>query len=64
LLRSAAGQHARLITKQQYVENVIRTVAKYTGSHLAEHATNVNHDVTTDYLRTERLTARGLWQLG
>lgn len=52
-----------MITKQQYVEYLISTVANYTGSHLAEHLDDVSHDVITDYLRTERLTARGLWEL-
>ena len=52
-----------MITKQQYVEYLISTVANYTGSHLAEHLDDVSHDVITDYLRIERLTARGLWEL-
>jgi len=51
-----------MITKQQYVEFLISTVANYTGSHLAEHLEDVSHDVITDYLRTERLTARSLWE--
>ncbi len=52
-----------MITKQQYVEYLISTVSNYTGSHLAEHLVDVSHDVITDYLRAERLTARGLWEL-
>lgn len=52
-----------MITKQQYVEYLISTIANYTGSHLAEHLDDVSHDVITDYLRTERLTARGVWEL-
>jgi hypothetical protein len=52
-----------MITKQQYVEYLISTVANYTGSHLAEHLDDVSHDVITDYLRNEHLTARGLWEL-
>lgn len=52
-----------MITKQQYVEYLISTVANYTGSHLAEHLDNVSHDVITDYLRSERLSARHLWEL-
>jgi hypothetical protein len=52
-----------MITKQQYVEYLISTVGNYTGSHLAEHLDEVSHDVISDYLRTERLTARGLWEL-
>src|SRR3990172_2044372 len=52
-----------MITKQQYVEYLISTVGNYTGSHLAKHLDNVSHDVITDYLRSERLSARHLWEL-
>ncbi len=52
-----------MITKQKYVEYLISTVANYTGTHLAEHLDSVSHDVVTDYLRSERLTARHLWEL-
>lgn len=52
-----------MITKQQYVEYLISTVANYTGSHLAEHLDGVSHDTITDYLRSERLTARSMWEL-
>lgn len=52
-----------MITKQQYVEYLISTVANYTSTHLAEHLDDVSHDTITDYLRSERLTARSLWEL-
>lgn len=52
-----------MITKQQYVEYLISTVANYTGTHLAEHLDDVSHDTITDYLGSERLTARSLWEL-
>ena len=52
-----------MITKQQYVEYLICTIGNYTSSHLAEHLDDVSHDVVTDYLRSEHLTARGLWDL-
>jgi hypothetical protein len=52
-----------MITKQQYVEYLISTVANYTGTHLAEHLDDVSHDTISDYLRSERLTARSLWEL-
>ena len=52
-----------MITKQRYVEYLISTFGNYTGSHLAEHLGNVSHDVITDYLRSERLTSRSLWEL-
>ena len=52
-----------MITKLQYVEYLISTFGNYTGSHLAEHLDDVSHDVITDYLRSERLTSRSLWEL-
>lgn len=52
-----------MITKQQYVEYLICTIGNYTSSHLAEHLDEVSHDVVTDYLSSEHLTARGLWEL-
>jgi hypothetical protein len=52
-----------MITKQQYVEYLICTVGNFTGTNLAEHLDQVSHDIITDYLQTERLTARTLWDL-
>jgi hypothetical protein len=52
-----------MITKLQYVEFLISTVANYTGTHLAEHLDQVSHDTITDFLQSERLTARHLWEL-
>jgi len=52
-----------VITKQQYVEYLICTVSNFTGTNLAEHLDEVSHDTITDYLQTERLTARSLWEL-
>jgi hypothetical protein len=52
-----------MISKQQYVEFLVSTIANYTGSHLAEHLDDVSHDTITDYLKSERLTARSLWDL-
>jgi hypothetical protein len=52
-----------MITKQRYVEYLISTVANYTSTHLAAHLDDVSHDTITDYLRSERLTARSLWEL-
>ena len=62
-MRELTGNIKGMITKQQYVEFLISTVANYTGSHLAEHLDDVSHDTITDYLRTERLTARSVWEL-
>ena len=52
-----------MITKCQYVEYLISTVANFTGTHLAEHLDGVSHDTVTDYLQSQHLTARHLWEL-
>lgn len=52
-----------MITKQQYVEYLICTIGNFTSTHLAEHLDDVSHDIITDCLSHERLTARGLWEL-
>jgi hypothetical protein len=52
-----------VITKQQYVEYLICTVGNFTGTNLAEHLDEASHDIITDYLQKERLTARSLWEL-
>lgn len=52
-----------MITKLQYVEFLISTVANYTGTHLAEHLDGISHDAITDFLQSEKLTARHLWEL-
>jgi hypothetical protein len=52
-----------MITTLQYGEYLISTFGTYTGSHLAEHLDDVSHDVITDYLRSERLTSRSVWEL-
>ena len=52
-----------MITKQQYVEYLISTPINYTCTNLAEHLDGVSHDVVSNYLKRERLTARHLWEL-
>ena len=52
-----------MITKQQYVEYLISTPINYTCTNLAKHLESVSHDVVSDYLEKERLTARHLWEL-
>jgi len=52
-----------VITKRQYVEYLICTIGNFTGTNLAEHLDQVSHDIITDYLQAERLTARTLWDL-
>ncbi len=52
-----------MISRTKYVEYLISTPINYTCSNLAAHLEGVSHDVVTDYLRQERLTARDLWEL-
>jgi len=52
-----------MITKLQYVEFLISTMANFTGTHLAEHLDGVSHDTISDFLQSERFTAQHLWEL-
>ena len=52
-----------MITKQKYVEYLISTPINYTCTNLAEHLEGISHDVISNYLKRERLTARHLWEL-
>ena len=52
-----------MITRTNYVEYLISTPINYTCANLAKHMDNVSHDVVTDYLKNERLTARNVWEL-
>ena len=52
-----------MITKQKYVEYLISTPVNYTCTNLADHLADVSHDVVSNYLKRERLTARHLWEL-
>ena len=52
-----------MITKQKYVEYLVSTPINYTCSNLAEHLEGMSHDVVSDFLKRERLTARHLWEL-
>lgn len=52
-----------MITKLQYVECLVSTIGNFTSTHLAEHLDGVSHDTITDFLQSERLTARSLWEL-
>jgi hypothetical protein len=47
----------------KYVKYLISTPVNYTCTNLADHLDDVSHDVVTDYLNQERLTARHLWEL-
>jgi hypothetical protein len=52
-----------MITKLQYVEFLISSIGNFTSTHMAEHLDGVSHDTITDFLKSERLTARHLWEL-
>lgn len=52
-----------MISRMKYVEFLISTPVNYTCSNLAAHLDGVSHDVVTDYLNQEQLTARNLWEL-
>ena len=54
------------MNKRHSIEYLIATPSNYTCSHLAEHLEGeeaVSHDAVSDYLRREKLTPRGLWEV-
>ena len=54
------------MNKRQYIEYLIATPGNYTCTNLANHLQgeqSVSHDAITDYLRREKLTPRGLWEV-
>lgn len=59
-------QKATMLTKRQYIEFLIATTGNYTCTHLADHLDGdqaMSHDAISDYLRREKLTPRGLWEV-
>lgn len=52
-----------MITKQRYVEYLIRTPINYTCFNLVEHLDDVSHDVVSNFLKQSRITARQVWEL-
>ena len=46
-----------------YVEFLISLVPNYTGTYLADYLDAVSHDAITDFLQSEKLMARHLWEL-
>ena len=52
-----------MITKRQYIEYLISTPINYTCTNLADHLEGLSHDVVSDYLQRDKLTAHGLWEL-
>jgi hypothetical protein len=54
------------MTKRQYIEYLIATPGNYTCTHLADHLEGEqeqSHDAISDFLRREKLTPRGLWEV-
>jgi hypothetical protein len=54
------------MTKRQYVEYLLATPGNYTCTNLAQHLEGEqaqSHDAISDFLRREKLTPRGLWQV-
>lgn len=47
-----------MITKQRYIEYLISTPINYTCYNLSEHLENVSHDVVSNFLKRNRITAR------
>ena len=45
------------------LENLVSTPINYTCTNLAEHPDGMSHDVVSDFLKKERLTASHLWEL-
>ena len=54
------------MTKRQYVEYLLATPGNYTCTNMAEHLEGEHaqsHDAISDFLRREKLTSRGLWEV-
>ena len=54
------------MTTPLYVQYLIATIRNYTCTNLSDHlepAPGTSHDAISDYLRGEKLTPRGLWEL-
>ncbi len=54
------------MNKRQYIEYLIATPNNNTCTNLANHLQDeqaVSHDAINDYLRREKLTPRGLWEV-
>jgi hypothetical protein len=52
-----------MITPAQYISYLLSTPDHVTCTNLADHLPDVSHDQVSDFLRTTRITARGLWRL-
>jgi hypothetical protein len=52
-----------MMTKQRYIEYLISTPINYTCYNLSEHLEDVSHDVVSNFLKRNRITARQVWLL-
>jgi len=52
-----------MISKKEYIEYLLSTPYNYTCTNMAEHKSNVSHDVVSDFLRQERFTPGQLWSV-
>ncbi|MBT9098944.1 transposase [Methylovulum psychrotolerans] len=52
-----------MITKQKYIEYLISTPINYTCTNLSDHLEDVSHDVVSNFLKRNRITARQVWEL-
>lgn len=50
------------ISRLEYCQYLLSTQTNYTLTNYAEHCANLNHDLINRYLRTEKLTARMIWE--
>jgi hypothetical protein len=53
-----------MITKKQYVEDLVSPPKNCTCTYLAEHLEGVSHAVVKDFLRQQRFMPREVWKLG
>jgi len=51
------------MTKQKYIEYLISTPINYTCYNLSEHLEDTSHDVVSNFLKRNRITAREVWTL-
>ncbi|MDP2902462.1 MAG: hypothetical protein Q8N96_05085 [Methylovulum sp.] len=52
-----------MITKKRYIEYLISTPINYTCYNLSGHVEGVSHDVMSNFLKRNRITAQEVWVL-
>lgn len=50
-----------VITKEQYIEFLVRTPNNYTCTYFADHFDGITHDSVNDFLQNQRLGANSVW---